>query len=241
MHEVRAGLAELREVGDDGLVRLDDVTTATAAERSSACVLLGRARHRQVGADAGERVESRALRLVEPFREARDRDHEADADGKAEQRHDRAATAAHELCAEIAEVEHGRIEPRRLKTELRLSGATLERWLLASQLPRSPESTVPALADWIAAYERAWASNDPDDIRALFTRGRALLHGAVSPALERPAGDRRRLDRPSGRARRLDVRVAAAPRHPRAGDRHRHDDLPRSVAGVQQPLGASPR
>jgi ketosteroid isomerase-like protein len=26
-----------------------------------------------------------------------------------------------------------------------------------------------ALADWIAAYERAWASNDPDEIRALFT------------------------------------------------------------------------
>ena len=26
-----------------------------------------------------------------------------------------------------------------------------------------------ALADWIASYERAWASNDPDDIRALFT------------------------------------------------------------------------
>jgi hypothetical protein len=25
------------------------------------------------------------------------------------------------------------------------------------------------LADWVAAYERAWASNDPDDIRALFT------------------------------------------------------------------------
>jgi len=28
---------------------------------------------------------------------------------------------------------------------------------------------VPALAAWIAAYERAWASNDPDEIRVLFT------------------------------------------------------------------------
>ena len=26
-----------------------------------------------------------------------------------------------------------------------------------------------ALADWMAGYERAWASNDPDEIRALFT------------------------------------------------------------------------
>jgi len=28
---------------------------------------------------------------------------------------------------------------------------------------------VTALADWMAAYCRAWASNDPDDVRALFT------------------------------------------------------------------------
>ena len=103
----------------DGLVRLDDVARAAAAERTAARVLLGRARHRQVGADAGERIEGRALRLVEPFREARDRDHEPDADGKAEQRDDRAAAPAEELGAEVAEVEHGRIEPRRLKTELR--------------------------------------------------------------------------------------------------------------------------
>lgn len=25
------------------------------------------------------------------------------------------------------------------------------------------------LADWIAAYERAWGSNEPDEIGALFT------------------------------------------------------------------------
>jgi ketosteroid isomerase-like protein len=28
---------------------------------------------------------------------------------------------------------------------------------------------VAVLADWMAGYERAWASNDPDAIRALFT------------------------------------------------------------------------
>ena len=28
---------------------------------------------------------------------------------------------------------------------------------------------MPSLADWIAAYERAWSSNDPDEIRSLFT------------------------------------------------------------------------
>ena len=82
VHELRAGLAELREIGDDRLVRLDDVASAAAAERPAARVLLCLARHRQVGADAGERIEGRALRLVEPFREARDRDHEADADGR---------------------------------------------------------------------------------------------------------------------------------------------------------------
>ena len=37
VHEVRAGLAELGEIGDHGLVRLDDVATATAAERPAPC------------------------------------------------------------------------------------------------------------------------------------------------------------------------------------------------------------
>ena len=91
------GLAELREVGDHGLVRLDDVAAAaTAAERPAAARIrpAAAARHRQVGADA--RRAGRASRSAprRALREARDRDHEADADGEAEQRQDRAASTA---------------------------------------------------------------------------------------------------------------------------------------------------
>ena len=99
VHELRPRLAELRKVGDDGLVRFDHVSCAAAAERPAAGVLLGRARHRQVRADPRQRVERRALRLVEPLREARDRDHEPDADGEAEQRQDRPAATAQKLRA----------------------------------------------------------------------------------------------------------------------------------------------
>ena len=79
--EVRPGLAELGEVGDHSLVCLDDVAAAATAEGPAARIFLCRARQGQVGTDARERVERRALRLVETPREARDRDHEADADG----------------------------------------------------------------------------------------------------------------------------------------------------------------
>ncbi len=99
---------------------------------------------------------------------------------------------------------------------------------------------MPALADWIAAYERAWASNDPDDIRALFTED-ALYFTAPFRApwqgrQEIVDGWIDRKDEPGGWAF-----EAAAPRYARAGDRHRHDDLPRPAAGVQQPLGAPTR
>ena len=118
VHEMTAGLAELGEIGDHGLVRLDDVAFAT--EGPATRVLRGLARHRQVRADTGERVERRGLRIVEPLREARDRDHEADADRESEQREDRSAAAAQEFRTEIPEVEHGLIETGCLKTQLRL-------------------------------------------------------------------------------------------------------------------------
>ena len=114
VHEVRSRLAELGEVGDNGLIGLDDV--AAAAERPAARVLLGRAGHRQVGADAGERVERGTLRLVEPLREPGDGDHETDADCEPEQREDRPAASAHQLGAEVPEVEHRQIEHARLRT-----------------------------------------------------------------------------------------------------------------------------
>ena len=75
--EMRAGLAELREVGDHRLVRLQQVAVAAAAAgpaEAAALILLRLQRHGQVGADAGERVQRLLLRIVEPVREARDRD-----------------------------------------------------------------------------------------------------------------------------------------------------------------------
>ena len=119
MHEVRAGLAELREVGDHGLVRLDDVTPA-AAERAAALVLGRRTGDGQVGADAAERVERLLLRGVEPARQGGDRNHETDADRQPEQGQDRPASSSEQLGAEIADVEHGLIKPPSPKTELRL-------------------------------------------------------------------------------------------------------------------------
>ena len=124
VHEVRAGLAELREVGDHRSVCLDDVSAAARPERAAADVLLGGARDGQVRADRGQRVERRALRLVESFGEARDRDHQADADGEAQQRQDRAAAAAEELGAEVPEIEHTPIEPRPSKTRLRIRSSS---------------------------------------------------------------------------------------------------------------------
>jgi hypothetical protein len=74
VHEVLARLAELREVGDRGLVGLQDLAVAAAAAEGpaepAAGVLLGRERHRQVGADARERVERRLLGVVEPAESA---------------------------------------------------------------------------------------------------------------------------------------------------------------------------
>ena len=102
--EVVAGLAELGEVGHDRAVRLDEVT-AGAGEHP----LLGHlAGDGQVGADPGERVERRLLRALEPVREARDRDHEADAEREPGERDDRPSLAPEQLGAEVAQVEHGR-------------------------------------------------------------------------------------------------------------------------------------
>ena len=101
---------------------------AAAAEGPAARILLRRARHGQVGTDARERVERRALRLVETPREARDRDHEADADGQAEQRQDRAASTADQLGAQVAEVEHTRSKPPRSKSGVRLAVQRRGQW-----------------------------------------------------------------------------------------------------------------
>ena len=102
--EVVAGLAELGEVGHYGAVRLDEVP-AGAGEHP----LLGHlAGDGQVGADPGEWVERRLLRALEPVREARDRDHETDAEREPGERDDRPSLAPDQLGAEVAQVEHGR-------------------------------------------------------------------------------------------------------------------------------------
>ncbi len=75
VHEVGAGLAELRQVGDDREVRLDQITIPAAATGTTlkpARVLLGRRQgDRQIGADPGERVQRLLLRLVQPARRHR--------------------------------------------------------------------------------------------------------------------------------------------------------------------------
>ena len=86
--EVRARLSELREVGDHRLVRLDQVAVCSAAARpalkAARVLLLRRERHRQVGADAGERVECLLLRLVEAARDTCDHDDERDPEPETE-------------------------------------------------------------------------------------------------------------------------------------------------------------
>ena len=108
--EVLARLAELRQVGEHGLVRLDHgarvaAAAAGAAAGEAALLLLRRERDRQVGADARQRVQRGLLRLVEPARQRHDRDHEADADCEAEHGEDRPRLAARQLVAQVREVE----------------------------------------------------------------------------------------------------------------------------------------
>ena len=107
--EMRAGLAELREVGDHRLVRLQQIAVAAPAAgppKPTALILLRLQRHGQVGADPRERVQRLLLRLVEPVRQARDRDDERDPQAEAEQRQDRACATPDELVAQVADVEH---------------------------------------------------------------------------------------------------------------------------------------
>ena len=90
VNEVLARLAELRQVGEHGLVRLDHrarvAAAAGTAAGEAALLLLRRERDRQIGADARQRVQRGLLRLVEPARQRHDRDHEPDADARARAR-----------------------------------------------------------------------------------------------------------------------------------------------------------
>jgi hypothetical protein len=104
VHELSSGLAELREVGDRGLVRLHDLAAAAAAK--AAGVLLRRQRHGEVGSDRREWIERGLLGPVEPAREAGDRDHERNAEREPNEREDRSRSATEELATQVAEIEH---------------------------------------------------------------------------------------------------------------------------------------
>ena len=109
MHEVRARLAELREIRDHRLVRSDQVAIAAslpAEAESGLALLLRRKGDREVRADSGERIECLLLRPVETVRQAGDRDHQRDAEPQAEQRDNGARSPAYELVPQVAEVEH---------------------------------------------------------------------------------------------------------------------------------------
>jgi hypothetical protein len=97
--ELLAGLAEIVEV---------DRSPALARRWWAAVgVALHRPGHRHLGADAGQRLEHLGLGVVEAGGECRDDDHEADPEGQGDGGEERAAFAAPQLGAEIAEVEQG--------------------------------------------------------------------------------------------------------------------------------------
>ncbi len=110
VHEVLARLAELRQVGEHRLVRLDHLARAAAAaarpgEAARCCC-------------CGESVTVRSVPMLDsgfsavfcawssPRGERHDRDHEADADREPEHGEDRPRLAAQQLVAEVREVEH---------------------------------------------------------------------------------------------------------------------------------------
>src|SRR5438309_1467782 len=72
VHEVLSRLAELRQVGDHGLIRADQIAVAASAGAAARAgeartlVLARGQRHGQVGADSRERVERLVLRAIEP-------------------------------------------------------------------------------------------------------------------------------------------------------------------------------
>ena len=123
MDEVVPRLAELGEVGDRRLVRLDQLAVrrlpppAPTPPPSSVCWA---ERDGEVGADAGERVQRRLLRVVEAARQAGDRDDERDPDGEPCEREDGARAPADQLTAQVAKVEHLQSKTPRAKTALRL-------------------------------------------------------------------------------------------------------------------------
>ncbi len=115
--EVLAGRPELRQVGEHGLVRGDELSGAPEAEPAAA--LLRRECDRQVGADARERVERGLLRVVEPARERRDRNHERDAEREPEHGEDGPRLPPKQLVAKVGEVEHEPSKAGAAKSRLR--------------------------------------------------------------------------------------------------------------------------
>ena len=64
-----------------------------------------------------------------------------------------------------------------------------------------------AVRDWVDRYVRAWESNDPDEIAALFTEDARYYTAPAPGPVDRPGRDRPRMAGTQGRAGRLDVRV----------------------------------
>ena len=111
--ELLTGLAELVEPDARAAVlraELLPLLLRELAERAGPGaeveVEVERPRDGEVGADAGERLEHLLLGVVDPTREGRDGDDEADADGEAEGGQERAAGPAPELREGVREGEH---------------------------------------------------------------------------------------------------------------------------------------
>ncbi len=89
MDELVAGLAELREIRDHRLIRLDHLAATTAkATTTGAATLrsvlrLWRERHGEIGTNARKGIKRLRLGLVEPTRQSRHGDHERDTNRQA--------------------------------------------------------------------------------------------------------------------------------------------------------------
>ena len=110
--EVRAWLAEVAQPEAGRTVLLLELCALALREpaaRARPRRLTGREadrpRHRQVGADPGERFQHRRLRIVEAGRQCADGDDESDADREAERGEDRAAASPSQLAEDVRNVE----------------------------------------------------------------------------------------------------------------------------------------
>ena len=112
MCELGAGLAEILEPEPQAAVLLLKPTPLCPQQRARplACRCPRREAHRprdrQIGANAGQRLQHLGLRAVEPGRQSTDGNDEADADSETESGQDGAPAPSPQLADHVGDVEH---------------------------------------------------------------------------------------------------------------------------------------